>query len=146
MDLSIFFTRLQTHLVKVEDKAYPIVLDAKTQLDFLVVCCWFSGASTLLWYLALIAQGGSLETYFAVAILGPLSTVSFYYLAAENYISYAEVVRACVDINRFSLLHALAIPTPKSNREERRVWSALSRATLSHQEGLEMSYEQAPAP
>jgi hypothetical protein len=141
MDLTIFFTRLQAVLVKSDDKGLPIVLDAKAQLDFLVACCWFSGATTFVWFLILVAQGGSSATYFVVAGAGPVLTVAFYYLACENYIKYAEAVKACVDINRFGLLRAIDVPLPVSARVERRIWSALSRATLSRQEGDEMSYE-----
>ena len=141
LDLTAFFSRLQSCLVKSGDKGYDIVLDAKTQLDFLVACCWFSGASTALWYTLLATQGGYLPLYFAVALAGPLATVAFYYLACENYLAYGEVVRACVDMNRFALLRALDIPLPASTRDERRIWGILSRATVSALENVELSYE-----
>jgi len=140
MDMSTFFTRLQTLLVKKEDKAYPIVLDAKTQLDFLVTCCWFSAATTIIWYLVLVAQG-NLTTFLWLAALGPGATVAFYYLAAENYVAYAECVKAALDINRFALLTAIDIPLPGSNREERRLWGALSRSALERFDGIEFGYE-----
>jgi hypothetical protein len=141
LDLNAFFSRLQSYLVKTDDKGYSIVQDAKTQLDFLVSCCWFSAASTILWFVVLVLQGGYLLIYLAVAVFGPFTTIAAYFLACENYRAYGEVVRACVDLNRFALLHALDIPLPMSTRDERRIWGILSRAAVSAIENVELSYE-----
>jgi hypothetical protein len=141
LDLTVFFSRLQSYLVKIDDKGYAIVQEAKTQLDFLVACCWFSAASTILWFVVLSLQGGYLLLYFAVAVFGPFATIAAYFLACENYRAYGEVVRACVDLNRFALLRALDIPLPMSTRDERRIWGILSRAAVSALENVELSYE-----
>jgi hypothetical protein len=138
--MSTFFTRLQTYLVKKDDKAYSIVIDAKTQLDFLVTCCWYSALTTAIWYVLLVAWG-DLGTFLWLATLGPAATLAFYYLAVENYVAYAEIVKACLDVNRFALLGALDIPLPGSNREERRLWAALSRSSLARFDGIEFGYE-----
>lgn len=143
MDLTIFLSRLQAVLVKSDDKAYGMVLDAKTQLDFLVAGAWLSGLTVAGWDVALGVMGGSLVSFLAVAVLGPLVPGAFFALATQNALSYAEAVRACVDLNRFALLRALAIPLPDSLRAERQLWTALSRSTLVGPEGTELSYEHA---
>lgn len=145
MELTVFFSRLQTTLVKNDDKGYSLVLDAKTQLDFLVACCWLSGATGLVWSVLLAGLGGSLWAYGTIAIVGTLVTIAFYFLASQNYLSYAEVVRACIDVNRFSLLNELAVRLPGSLREERAIWSTMSQLAFSGGDTTEFSYEHPTA-
>lgn len=143
MDLTLFLSRLQAILVKNEAKDYPIVLDAKTQLDFLIACAWFSAVTTLTWFVALVALRGSPTAYAAIALAGPLVSWWFYLLATENYVAYALAVRACVDVNRFALLRALELPLPSTVHAELRLWSALSHAAATGT-AIELSYEHTP--
>jgi hypothetical protein len=140
IDLTIFLSRLQAVLIRSGDKGYPIVLDAKAQLDFLVACCCFSGLTAVIWLIAFAAEGTDWISYIGLAIVGPLVTRALYYLTAESYLSYAECLRACLDINRFSLLRATDIELPGSLREERALWSTLSRLTFSGGGEIELSY------
>ena len=146
MELTIFFSRLQTVLVKKEDKGYPLVLDAKAQLDFLIACCWFSALSTAIWGTLLFGFGGSREAFLIVAAAGFLLTLGFYLSAGANYLAYGEVVRAAIDVNRFSLLNALDIKLPGSLREERSLWAAMSGLAYSGGESVEFSYEHPAKP
>jgi hypothetical protein len=141
MELTVFFSRLQTVLVKMEDKGYPLVLDAKAQLDFLVACCWFSGITTAVWGILLLGFGGSPPAFLIVASTGFLLTVGFYLSASANYLAYGEVVRAVIDVNRFKLLTELDIRLPDSLREERNLWSTMSGLAFSGGDSIELSYE-----
>ncbi len=143
LELTVFFSRLQTVLVTKEDKGYPLVLDAKAQLDFLVACCWFSFASTITWMVLLFYWGGQPQAFFIVAIAGYVLGVGFYLGASSNYLAYAEVVRASIDVNRFSLLKALDVRLPSSLREERNLWSTMSSLAFSGGDSIEFSFEHA---
>ena len=143
MELTVFISRLQTVLVRNGDKGYPIVLDAKAQLDFLIACCWFSGFTTVFWTVSLAISGGNLWTYFITAFGGLLVTSAFYLGASQNYLSYAEVVRASVDVNRFTLLRELDVRLPRSLREERMLWATMNQLAFSGGDSTEFSYEHA---
>jgi hypothetical protein len=146
MEMTVFFSRLQTVLVKNDDKAYGLVLDAKAQLDFLVACCWFSGVTTLVWSFLLASFGNEYGPFLGVAVVGTAATVALYFLACQNYLSYGEVVRACIDVNRFALLNQLAIRQPSSLREERMLWSTMSHLAFSGSDSFELSYEHRESP
>jgi hypothetical protein len=118
-----------------------VVLDAKAQLDFLVACCWFSGLSTAAWTIVLGVSGGSPWTYSIIAFAGLAVTSAFYLGAAQNYLSYAEVVRASIDVNRFTLLRALDVRLPNSLREERMLWATMNQLAFSGGDSVEFSYE-----
>ena len=141
MELTVFFSRLQTILVRKADKGYPVVLDAKAQLDFLVACCWLSALTAAIWTTGLSIWGGSPGAYIAVACVGLAVTSAFYLGAAQNYLSYAEVVRASIDVNRFTLLRELDVRLPNSLREERMLWATMNQLAFSGGDSVEFSYE-----
>ncbi len=139
-DLDTFWSRLVPTLQKNDAQAYGDLRDAKTQLDFLVTCCWLTLLTWAVWTAALAAFGTSIATFTLVAVAGPIFAVSFYLLAKTNYITYGQLVRASVDLNRFALLTALRIPIPAGIREERALWSALRQLSSFGTEDVELSY------
>lgn len=139
IDLNVLMSRLQT-VLQSSGKGYEILLDAKTQLDFLIACCCFSGLTTAVWAIVLLTLGGSPSVYTSIAVLGPLVTVLFYRVAVESYLAYSVSVRACVDVNRFALLRALELPLPITLNAELRLWRTLSESAVSGATA-ELSYE-----
>jgi hypothetical protein len=64
-----------------------------------------------------------------------------YRLAVTNYLAYGQVIRANVDLNRFSLLESLHIRRPSGIREERELWKGLRELSSFGSEGIDLSYE-----
>jgi hypothetical protein len=138
--LDAFWSRLQPVLQAKKD-FYSSLLDAKTQLDFLVACCWLGGITTVVWVVLLLLKGHVIFLFLVVAAGGPLLTRLFYWLAVKNYLVFADLVRTSVDLYRFGLLQSLHIAVPRGVREERRIWKSLERLSTSLQEEYELSYE-----
>jgi hypothetical protein len=144
MDTAVFLNRLQAVLTKrADDKGYSLVIDAKTQLDFLVAACFLSGFTGVTWAVLLAILGSSIAMFVFAAVSGFLLPMMFYTLCVQSYATYAQTLRACIDLNRFTLLKALDVPLPLTLREERQLWAALSHAALMGSEGLEISYDHA---
>jgi hypothetical protein len=141
LDLDTFWSRLQAVIQVDAQASYNALVDAKTQLDFLVACCWLDAITTVVWFVALAAFGGSTLTFVAIAIVGPLLFVAFYRLAVTNYLAYSELVRAIIDLNRFALLDRLHVARPNGIRDERRLWVMLRRVSTLGEDDVELSYE-----
>jgi hypothetical protein len=139
MNLEKFWGDLQAILQASKD-FYTQLQDAKTQLDFLVTCCWLSIFVTLGCVPVLLARGQSAVLFMAVALGGPASAYFFYFLGTKNYQSFAEFVRIGLDLYRFELLDALHVARPKTVRDERAIWSTLQRLSYMGSEGTELSY------
>jgi hypothetical protein len=140
-DLDTFWSRFQTVLQRAEDKGHESLLDAKTQLDFLIVCFWLTTATWIVWFSALILAGTSPWVFTAISIIGPVATFGFYRLAVTNYLSYGALVRATVDLNRFALLSALHVALPKDLKQERALWSALGEVSEFGSDEVELVYD-----
>ena len=136
MNLAIYWNRMQ-HVLQANEKHYGALLDAKAQLDFLVVCCWLCILTSVLWLVAMPWLRFSWLFYAIVCIIGPLLARGFYLLSLENYIVMADLVKSAVDLFRFDLLKSLHIPQPNNIREERALWAAMSEID---QDALEISY------
>lgn len=145
LNLETFWSRLQLVLQSNKD-FYANLLDAKTQLDFLVACCWLSGLTTVLWIMLLLWGGLSIWPFLVVSIGGPLLSRFFYFLAVKNYLVFADIVRTGVDLYRFGLLQSLHVGLPHSIREERTTWQVLEKLSSYGQEEYELSYQHADKP
>jgi hypothetical protein len=140
-DIDTFWSRLQLVLQQKDPASYGALIDAKTQLDFLVACWWFTVATAVVW-VPLFALAGEAPLGSAVAgALGVAVAAAVYRLAATAYASYANFVRACVDLNRFALLRAMHIALPSGIREERALWSALSQLSSFASRVVEITYQ-----
>ena len=145
LNLETFWSRLQLVLQSNKD-FYANLLDTKTQLDFLVACCWLSGLTTVLWIALLLWGGHSIWPFLVVSVAGPLLSRFFYLLAVKNYLVFADIVRTGVDLYRFGLLQSLHVVLPHSIRDERATWQALERLSSYSQEEYELSYQHADKP
>jgi hypothetical protein len=127
LEVDAFWSALQTVLRKSDDKAYTALQDVKTQLDFIILSFWYS-VLTAVWVFPLANAG---QVYATAVIGGACLTLATccYLLALQTYRTYADLLRACIDVNRFSLLRALHVPLPGSAAQERRIWQALFDAS-----------------
>jgi hypothetical protein len=139
LSLPTVWTRLQG-LLKADEPYLATLEAAKAQVDFSVVSCWLAMVSTAIWGMILPFFGSSPIRFVTVMTLGPILARLAYLSAVENYVAFAEVVRAGVDLHRFRLLDALSLPRPASLGQERRLWEALRRVTDFGQESIDMSY------
>jgi hypothetical protein len=139
LNLPTVWTRLQS-LFKADDPYLATLQAARSQLDFSVLACWLALASTATWALVLPFVGSSPLRLVIVLALGPILARLAYLAAVENYVTFAEVVRAGVDLHRFRVFDALSLPRPRTLRDERRLWDALRKATDFGQESIDLSY------
>ena len=140
LNLTHFWSRFQPVLQTNKD-FYSGLLDAKTQVEFLVGCSWLSALTALVWSILLSFKSFSVSHFLVVALAGPLLTVMFYRLAVTSYIVFADLVRTGVDLYRLELLASLHVSPPGSLREERTKWNALGRVSAVGQHEQELSYQ-----
>ena len=139
MNLAVFWSRMQV-VIQDRKEIYGSLLDAKCQLDFLVMCCWLCLVTSAGWLVGVQWLPFSAELYFVLLVVFPLAARVFYELAVENYLVLADLVRSIVDLYRFQLLRSLHVAPPRGIREERAVWSALGQLA-SGSSGVEISYQ-----
>jgi hypothetical protein len=144
INLETFWPRLQPVLAAANKDYYQGLLDSKTQLDFLIACCWLSAITAAVWVLLLAVTGGPWWLFLIVALAGPLAAGFCYELAVENYVAFTELVRASVDLYRFQLLQQLHIALPGGIRDERATWQALQRLSTYGRESVDLSYQNDP--
>lgn len=142
MNLAIFWSRMQP-LLQADKEFYGSLIDAKCQLDFLVMCCWLCVLTTILWLFAMPWFQFSWPLFPIVFAVVPLLARAFYVLAVENYAVMTEIIKSGVDLFRFRLLKTLHVPLPSGLRQERVLWTALSALA---EEGLEISYQHEGVP
>jgi hypothetical protein len=142
LDLEMFWSRLQVVIQGQQDKGFFTSLqDAKTQLDFLVACCWLSGLTWFAWALVMLIMGDNMSGFLLAALVGPAVSYFFYALAIAAYQTMADLINSGVDLYRFSLLQALHVPLPKGIHQERILWQTL-RDFSSFGQDVELSYNQ----
>ena len=144
LNLETFWSRLQV-VIQANKEFYTTLQDAKTQLDFLVACCWLSVATWIPWMIAMPFVAPSIWMYLPVAVAGPFLAYLFYALGTTNYATLADLVNSGVDLYRFGLLQALKIPLPRGARQEQALWARLRDFSSFGQE-VELSYADQKAP
>ncbi|HWT05044.1 MAG TPA: hypothetical protein VN224_04760 [Xanthomonadales bacterium] len=144
IDIDTFWSRLQPIIQRNDEKAYGALVDAKTQLDFLITCCWGVMSTAIGWSVLFAALGVAPLAAILTLPAGLAISWIFYRLSVTAYISYTEFVRACVDLNRFALLKALHIALPAGIRDERALWKGLQRVSSFGSGAVELSYQHDP--
>ena len=139
MNLAVYWSRMQL-IIQDKKEIYGALVDAKCQLDFLVVCCWLCILTSAGWLVGMQWLPFSWLLYLLVLIVVPIGARFFYLLAVENYAVMADLIKSTVDLFRFQLLRNLHVPQPGGIRQERALWAALGDLT-SGKEGLEISYQ-----
>jgi hypothetical protein len=139
MNLEFFWTPLQK-VLQTDSAFFKTVQDAKTQLDFAVSMFWLTAVSTVLWCILLPLLIHTYLPFLAVATFGPLITRFWYFIAVQNYRSFADMLRSSIDLFRFELLKSFKISLPSDVESERLVWDKLKRK-LSFGEDVLLSYD-----
>jgi hypothetical protein len=139
MDLDFFWGRIQV-IAQNDAKYADVLINAKTQLDFLVTSYWLSATSTIAWIVMLALYGDSAVQFLVVATLGITLTFVSYELLSISYYAFADAVRVTIDLYRFDLLTRLHVGLPHSTVEERALWQRLARIAAYGQGELNMAY------
>jgi hypothetical protein len=126
MNLDPFWLRVQK-LVLDDKDFYASLLDAKTQLDFLVSLCWLTAAFTAFWLVYLLYLRQSVWLFLGIGLAGPALAFMWYKIAVQSYLAFADVLRTVLDLYRFKLLDALNIKRPANRQEEQKTWRSLSQ-------------------
>jgi len=122
MDANLIWHRLRQANNKTD--AWQAVDDAKAALDFIVSSLWvhvlvaFVTLTTmpLLWH-------QSRAVFVSLIIASIFFAFTFHAAAMEAVTSYGRELSAALDLNRWSLLSALHLPTPLNAEEEYEIWT-----------------------
>lgn len=125
LDIEYFWIRL-LKLIRGDAEFYPLLEEAKSQLDFTVAITSVLGFSTLVW-IGLGFFASSFWPIVVVGIFGTMATVIAYRISTQCYRGFTEVVRSAIDLNRFKLLEHLHISPPKNAEDEVLLWKQLSK-------------------
>lgn len=126
INLDPFWLRLQK-VIQDDGAFYASLLDAKTQLDFLVALFWLTTASTIFWLSYLIYIRQAVLLFLSIGLLGPALAFIWYKIAIQNYLAFADILRTSIDLYRFKLLDALQVNRPENRTSERQVWADLNQ-------------------
>ena len=127
INLDPLWSRFQK-LIQADEKFYASLLDAKTQLDFLVSLFWLTALFTAAWLASLLLYARvSLLAFLLVGVVGAGMAVVWYKIATRNYLAFADILRTSIDLFRFDLLTSLHTPLPESSERERETWNGLSK-------------------
>ncbi|HYV12923.1 MAG TPA: hypothetical protein VE980_18615 [Pyrinomonadaceae bacterium] len=144
MNLDPFWSRLQKILID-DEKFYATLVDAKTQLDFMISLFWVTVSFTGFWTIALFYLRRSLLAFLLVAVGGPVLSILWYKIALQNYRAFADICRTSVDLYRFKLLDMLHVERPGGNLKERRTWVEINKV-IGYGEETVIRYQYPPPP
>lgn len=143
-NLEVIWSNLQ-RVVQRDEKSLAALQEAKTQLDFLVACCWLTLVWTVLWVVVTGLLIQNRYGFLYVAIGGPAVAYMWYRAAAEQYRSFADVAMTCLDSFRLDLLQELRLRAPSDVEDERFVWNNFDRLT-TYGESRNFRYEHPKQP
>jgi hypothetical protein len=126
MSIELFWPLLE-RFGRADEKMNAWLEDAKLRLDFSVTMTVQWGIYTALWLPALLWRRAEWWAFLVVAIAGPLITIAFYRMCVRNAYSLYTTMRAAAELYRFDLLKALHCPLPLNTKEEREIWTTLTR-------------------
>lgn len=118
-----------TRIVMKDEKASATLMEAKTQLDFLVACCWLTLVSAVGWSFVFAVLDPNRGAFLAAALGGPLLAYIWYRAAAEQYRSFADVLMTSFDTFRFQILTEMRLAVPVDVEDERQTWEQLDKLT-----------------
>jgi hypothetical protein len=128
LDIELYWLRLQK-IARADERYFPILEDAKTQLDFSVTTVALLTLLTVLWIPLSVLVAPTLRLFLLLAVAGPLSIWVFTHVVGQNYRAFAEAVRSAVDLYRFGLLEALHLRLPVDSSDEKELWTHLMETT-----------------
>lgn len=122
MDANLIWHRLRQANKQVD--AWQAVDDSKAALDFIVSSLWVHvlvasvtlATMPLLWH-------QSRAVFVSLIVASVFFAVTFHAAALEAVTSYGRELSAALDLNRWTLLSALHLPTPLNAEEEYEIWT-----------------------
>jgi hypothetical protein len=126
-NFEVVWSNLQ-RIIPTDNKANTTLQEAKTQLDFLVACCWLTLLSAIAWSI-FFALYPSRFGFLAASLGGPALAYMWYRSAAEQYRSFADAAMTSFDAYRFELLRDMGIRRPADVEDERRIWENFDQLT-----------------
>jgi hypothetical protein len=124
LDIELFWIRL-LKVIRGDADFYPMLEEAKNQLDFSIALTSVLGVTTMVWVpLSLFADG--FWPFVLIGFLGPVATTISYHVAVQSYRGFSEVVRSAIDLNRFKLLELLHVALPSDSEMEKKLWKELA--------------------
>ena len=129
MNLDFLWTRFQRVLQGPNGTAYYQTLqDAKTQVDFAVSMFWLIVGTTTVWLVLLPYFAASFKPVIALAVVGSVLARAMYLVAVQNYRSFSDLLRSCIDLFRMEVLAGFNIDRPQHSKAERQIWRTLSQS------------------
>ncbi|MGO4884025.1 MAG: hypothetical protein ACLP59_24860 [Bryobacteraceae bacterium] len=142
-NFEIIWSNMQ-RLVQQDEKSNAALLESKTQLDFLVSCCWLTLLWSAVWAVAFLGFVPSRPGFLLAALGGPLLAYVWYRAAAEQYRSFADIAMTTFDAFRLDLLKDMRLHVPADVEEERYMWENIDHLT-TYGEDTNFRYEPPPA-
>jgi hypothetical protein len=142
LDIELYWLRLQK-IARADERYFPVLEDAKTQLDFSVTTVALLTLLTVLWIPLSLLFAPTPGLFLLLAAAGPLSIWVFIHVVGQNYRAFAEAVRSAVDLYRFDLLEALHLQLPVDSTAEKKLWTGLMESTVGATEEAQ-SYQHPP--
>jgi hypothetical protein len=143
LDIELYWLRRQK-LARADERYFPLLEDAKTQLDFSVTIIALLTVLTVAWVPLSLAFAATPRLFLLLAVTGPLSIWLFSHVVNQNYRAFAEAVRSAVDLYRFDLLVALHLPLPPDSAAEKKVWTDLMQRTVGETQAVLAYLHPAP--
>ncbi len=142
-NLETVWSNLQ-RVVQRDEKAQAALQESKTQLDFLVACCWLTLLWSVIWTIVFASVVPSRVGFLMAALVGPAIAYAWYRAAAEQYRSFADVMMTTLDTFRFALLEEMRIRVPDDVEDERNLWESIDNLT-TYEEKINFRYVK-PSP
>ena len=142
LDIEYFWIRL-LKVIREDSQFYPILEEAKTQLDFAVAITMVLGVTCFAW----IVPSMYAESPFPLIVvfgIGPLLVYLFYQITVQTYRGFTETVRSAIDLHRFKVLELLHLDLPADAEQEKRLWESLMRG--KKEDGQPITYRHPGQP
>lgn len=126
MDVELFWPRL-LKFARADESFYPILEDARVQLDFSIAITTVLSLTTAVWFLLALAFAPQRSLALLIGLLGPLLSYLGYQTLLRNYQAFTETARSAIDLFRFDLLEQLRVKDlPENPVQEKALWERLT--------------------
>lgn len=125
-DVSFLYLWSRLEVLISDPAKFTVLNNARTQLDFVLMIILLATISIVGWLTRFLWDGRTLH-FAALALTAPFVLRFFYSAALESQRAWTQAVKAIMDGHRLELLKTLAAPDPRTDEEERAIWTALQR-------------------
>lgn len=126
MDVELFWPRL-LKFARADESFYPILEDARVQLDFSIAITTVLSLTTVVWFPLALMYAPLRSLPLLIGLLGLLLSTLGYQTLLRNYQAFTETARSAIDLFRFDLLEQLRVKDlPKDPAQEKALWEHLT--------------------